>query len=96
MKKSQLKKLIREELDSLNLSKYQVVFYDDYGYEDVPYTEELFNSEKEAYKWVEDMKWSEQDIRINDEGNDEFYTRYQYHNPEDHYNYSGYKIVKLK
>ena len=73
------------------MEKYQVIFYDDY--EEIPYTEQYFNSKIEAEKWAEEMEFDEQDIRYNPEtGDDEYYTKYSYHNPQDKQNYSGYTV----
>jgi len=73
------------------MEKYQVIFYDDY--EDVPYTEQYFNSKIEAEKWAEEQEFDEQDIKYNPTTmDDEYYTKYSYYNPEDKQTYSGYEI----
>jgi hypothetical protein len=76
------------------MEKYQVIFYDDY--EEVPYTEQYFDSKIEAEKWAEEMEFDEQDIRYNSQtGDDEYYTKYSYHNPQDKQNYSGYTVEPI-
>jgi hypothetical protein len=76
------------------MKKFQVIFYGD-G-ENIPYTEEYFNSKIEAEKWAEGQEWSESDTRYNSEGHEEFYIRYQFHNPEDKSNYSNYEIEPIE
>jgi hypothetical protein len=79
------------------MEKYQVVFFDDYGDDDIPYTEQYFNSKIEAEKWAEEQEFEEQDIRYNSETmDDEYYTRYSYHNPQDKQNYPGYNVELVK
>jgi hypothetical protein len=73
------------------MEKYQVIFYDES--EDVPYTEQYFDSKIEAEKWAEEQEFEEEDIKYNPETmDDEFYTGYSYHNPEDKQNYKGYDV----
>lgn len=73
------------------MEKYQVIFYDDY--DEVPYTEQYFDSKIEAEKWAEELEFDEQDIRYNSQtGDDEYYTKYSYHNPQDKQNYAGYEV----
>jgi len=73
------------------MEKYQVIFYDDV--EDVPYTEQYFDSKIEAEKWAEEQEFDIQDIKYNPETmGDEFYTVYYYHNPQDKQNYEGYEV----
>jgi hypothetical protein len=72
------------------MEKYQVVFYGD-G-EDVPYTEQYFDSKSDAEKWAMEMEYDYQDIAIDDNGNDYWKTFYRYYNPEDNENYDGYTV----
>jgi hypothetical protein len=77
------------------MEKYQVIFYDD-G-EDIPYTEQYFDSKIEAEKWAEGQEFDVQDIKYNPETmGDEFYTIYSYHNPEDKQNYTGYTVEPIE
>jgi hypothetical protein len=71
------------------MKKYQVIFYD--SYDEVPYTEQYFNSKIEAEKWVEDNEWDKQVEFWGDNG-PEYKTQYYYHNPQDQQNYTGYEI----
>ena len=63
--------------------KYQVVFHD-YDGDDVPYTEQLFNSEGDAERWVTDQK-----------SYSDNYDDVDYYNPEDRESYFGYHIEKV-
>jgi len=72
------------------MEKYQVVFYGD-G-EDVPYTEQYFDSKSDAEKWAMEMEYDYQDIAIDNNGNDYWKTFYRYYNPEDNENYDGYTV----
>lgn len=71
------------------MEKFQVIFYGD-G-EDIPYTEQHFNSKTEAEKWAEDKEWDEQVEFWGDNG-PEYKTQYYYHNPENKQNYTGYEV----
>jgi hypothetical protein len=75
------------------MEKYQVVFYGD-G-EDVPYTEQYFDSKSDAEKWAMEMEYDYQDIAIDDNGNDYWKTFYRYYNPEDNENYAGYTVEPI-
>ena len=93
MKKSELKQIIKEEIDKiLNENKYQVVFYDDYTETPV---KQLFDSKEEAEKWADGMEYDFQDIVINDRGDDEWKTFYKFHNPEDKETYNGYEVKQI-
>lgn len=62
--------------------KYQVVFHD-YG-EDVQYTEQFFNSEGDAERWVTDQK-----------SYSDNYDDVVYYNPEVDNYFDGYTIEKV-
>ena len=71
------------------MEKYQVIFY---GYdEEVPYTEQYFNSKIEAEKWAEEKEWNDQVEFWGDDG-PEYKTEFYYHNPQDKQNYTGYEV----
>jgi len=61
------------------MKKYKVIFYD--GYDEVPYTEQYFDSEIEAENWLNDQKSYSDD-----------YFEVDYYNPQDKQKYIGYKI----
>jgi len=94
MKQSELRKIIREELDKTLNQKYQVIFYD-VNHEETP-VKQLFNSKEEAEKWADDYEYDYQDIAINDRGDDEWKTFYKFHNPEDKETYSGYEVKPVE
>jgi len=92
MKKSELKKLIREEFNSPN-EKWQIKFYGDDG-EDVPYSE-LYPTEEAAVKFMRGQEWDEQVEFWGDNG-PEYKTVSHYHNPEDGENYNDYELKKIQ
>jgi hypothetical protein len=63
--------------------KYQVVFHD-YSGEDVPYTQEFFDSEGDAERWAQDNKNYSED-----------YDEITYYNPEYGEYFDGYHIEKV-
>jgi hypothetical protein len=71
------------------MEKYQVIFYGD-G-EDIPYTEQYFNSKIEAEKWAEEQEWDEQ-VEFWGDNDPEYKTQYYYHNPQNQQNYTGYGV----
>ena len=90
MKLVELHNIIKNEM-----SKYQVIFHD-YDGDDVPYTQEYFNSEYEAECWTQEYEYEYQDIIIDRDGNDNWATMTRYYNPEDKETYFGYHIEKIK
>lgn len=52
MKNFNIQELKNKLLEEVTEGKYQVIFHD-YSGEDIPYTDEFFNSEMEAEKWVQ-------------------------------------------
>jgi hypothetical protein len=74
------------------MEKYQVIFYGD-G-EEVPHTEQYFNSKIEAEKWAENQEWDEQ-VEFWGNSGPEYKTQYHYHNPQDKQNYDGYEVISI-
>jgi len=70
--------------------KYQVVFHD-YGGEDIPYTEQFFNSESDAEDFVIANEW-EEDVQDYD-GN--YSRRIRYYDPQENESHFGYHIEKV-
>lgn len=89
MKKSELRQIIKEEINKVLNQKWQIIFYDDYT--DTP-VKQLFDSKQEAEKWADGLEYDFQDIVINDRGDDEWKTFYKFHNPEDKETYNGYDV----
>jgi hypothetical protein len=76
------------------MEKYQVIFWD-INYDEYP-VKQLFNSEQEAEKWVENKEWEEDYYAYNEEkGGDYLEYRTRYFNPEDKENYYGYEIKQI-
>lgn len=93
MKKSELKQIIKEELNKVLNQKWQVIFYDDYTETPV---KQLFDSKQEAEKWADGLEYDYQDIVINDRGDDEWKTFYKFHNPEDKETYNEYEVKPVE
>jgi hypothetical protein len=77
------------------MKKYQVIFIS-YSDEEVPYTEQYFNSDGEADRWVEEYEtykyeevWNSAEQDYNEE------KVYYYYNPQDKQEYSSYRIEKI-
>lgn len=83
-------KLIKENVEEL----WQVIFRDDEGNE-VPYTDETFNSKIEAERWTEKQEWDEQ-VEVYQDGDYRFITKYHFHNPQDGENYTNYEVIPSK
>jgi len=93
MKKSELRQIIKEELNKVLNQKWQIRFYEDYTETPV---KQLFDSKQEAEKWADGLEYDFQDIVINDRGDDEWKTFYKFHNPEDKETYNGYDVKLVK
>jgi hypothetical protein len=93
MKKSELRQIIKEEIDKVLNQKWQIIFYDDYT--DTP-VKQLFDSKQEAERWADSVEYDYQDIIINDRGDDEWKTFYKFHNPEDKETYNGYDVKSVE
>ena len=77
-----------------NNSKYQVVFLDA-DYDETP-TKQLFDTEKEAEEWANNLEWEEDYYDYDDEkGGDYIRYRTRWFNPEDKQNYYGYEIKPI-
>lgn len=74
------------------MQKFQVIFYNDY--EEIPYTEQYFDSKIEAEKWAETNEWDTREEFWGDNG-PEYKTVYYYHNPQDKQNYTGYTVEPI-
>jgi hypothetical protein len=77
------------------MEKYQVIFIS-YSDEEVPYTEQYFNSDGEADRWVEEYEtykyeevWNSAEQDYNEE------KIYYYYNPQDKQEYSSYRIEEI-
>jgi hypothetical protein len=77
------------------MEKYQVIFIS-YSDEEVPYTEQYFNSDEEADIWVEGYEtykyeevWNSTEQDYNEE------KVYYYYNPQDKQEYSSYRIEEI-
>jgi len=77
------------------MEKYQVIFIS-YSDEEVPYTEQYFNSDREADRWVEGYEtykyeevWNSAEQDYNEE------KVYYYYNPQDKQEYSSYRIEEI-
>ena len=97
MKKSELKQIIKEEINKkLNESKYQVVFIS-YSDEEVPYTEQYFDSYEKASAWVDGYETYEYEEVWNSASQDyEQEKVFNYYNPQDKQVYSGYDIKQVE
>lgn len=93
MKKSELRQIIKEEIDKVLNQKWQIILYDDYTETPV---KQLFDSKQEAEKWADGLEYDFQDIVINDRGDDEWKTFYKFHNPEDKETYNGYDVKPVE
>ena len=77
------------------MEKYQVIFIS-YSDEEVPYTEQYFNSDGEADRWVEGYetyKYEEVWNSAKQDYNEE--KVYYYYNPQDKQEYSSYRIEEI-
>jgi hypothetical protein len=94
MKKSELKQIIKEEIEKTLNQKYQITFIDSDGDEEV--VKQLFNSEEEAREWAESFEWdTQEEIYIG--GDYRYITKYYYYNPETKYGLNkSYEINKVK
>jgi len=97
MKKSELQQIIKQEIAKiLNESKYQVVFIS-YSDEEVPYTEQYFDSYEEASAWVDGYEAYEYEEVWNSASQDYEYEKvFNYYNPQDKQVYSGYDIKQVE
>ena len=88
MKKSQLKQLIKEQVIKIyeEIEKFKIMW------DDAIPSNQTFNSKQEAWDFAEEHKGESQEIRINDEGNDEWYNAISYYNPDDKRNYSEFSV----
>lgn len=93
MKKSQLRQLIREEISKYG-GKYQVIFNDE-DYDEYPYTDSYFDSEREAEDFINNNSYEDDIYSWGDNG--PYYKRVtRYYNPQDQENYHNYEIKKNK
>lgn len=73
---------------------YQVVFFDCNCEETL--VKELFESHSEADTWADECRYDYDDIRINENGDDEWFTKTKYYNPEDNCgDYTNYEIREI-
>jgi hypothetical protein len=93
MKNFNIQELKNRLLEEVTEEKYQVIFHD-YSGEDIPYTDEFFNSEMEAEKWAQSQEWDEQ-VEYFDGDDYKFKTQYRYYNPQENDSAFGYHIEKV-
>lgn len=70
--------------------KYEVVFYD-YSDDEIVVNQK-FDTESDAEKWADGLKYDYEDIAIDQYGNDYWKTFYRYYNPEDNESYFNYSV----